>query len=128
MQKILLVEDDLIVQRVHTLMLTRLGCDVDIAPNGAVAMEKVKAEVNYKIIFVDIGLPGMSGFELIKLLRAWQKRIVFQIPIIVLTGFIRPEDEAACLEAGAIEVMHKPVLNNTFRELLDRHAIYCANS
>ncbi|GEM_PF-4869896 len=121
MRKILLVEDDAVVQRVHQMMLTKLGCQVDIAANGIIALEKAKNNADYNIIFVDIGLPDISGFDLIKQLKDVDTVKTQTIPIIALTGYAGQEERQTCLEAGAIDIAYKPIITSALRALLDRY-------
>lgn len=119
MKKVLLVEDDLIVQRVHQMMLTKMNCHVDIAANGEDAL-KLQTQIKYDIIFVDIGLPDIPGFELIKKLKMMNDDNHYTIPIIALTGYAGNSEKEACLNAGAVEVVYKPIINSTLRSLLNR--------
>lgn len=114
------MEDDFIVQRVHQLMLIKLGCEVDIVDSGISALEKVKNGVQYDIIFVDIGLPDISGFDLIKSLRKIPS--LHSIPIVALTGYAGNEEKQACLDAGATDVKHKPIINKTLKAIIKLYA------
>lgn len=130
MINVLLIEDDLIVQRVHQLMLTKLGCNVVIAGNGQQALEKISQDPSFSIIFVDIGLPDVSGFELIKTLRNLDFNNSKSIPIIALTGYSGQIETQACLDAGATEVTYKPVVNSTLHQILHRNktsSVYYSN-
>ncbi len=113
----LLIEDDLIVQRVHTMMLTKLGCKVEIAADGLSALKKV-TDFAYDIIFVDIGLPDISGFEVIEKIKAINRNFSRNIPIIALTGYTGEQEKQDCKQAGASEVIYKPVLAQTMRAVL----------
>jgi CheY-like chemotaxis protein len=74
---------------------------------------------NYDIIFVDIGLPDISDFELINLIK--QKLLIDKpIPIIALTGYSE-EEKQKCLEAGANEVAVKLISKGALGRLLTRH-------
>lgn len=59
---ILLVEDDPPLVRLERAILTRDGFDVEVAPDGPTALERVKMNT-YEAIVLDIGLPGMDGYE-----------------------------------------------------------------
>jgi len=117
--KALLVEDDKIVQLVHKKMLTALNCQVEIADNGTTALRMVTKN-SYQIVFIDIGLPDISGFEVIKNLRS-NESINQRIPIIALTGYTTEEEKQACLVAGANEVAIKPANADTLREIITRY-------
>lgn len=118
--KVLLIEDNLSVQYVHKYMLTKLGCAVDIADTGLTALKMANDNSEYNIIFVDIGLPDISGFEVIKnitLIPHYNNKMA----IIALTGYIGKEEEKACQEAGASQVLHKPVTIEQVREILAQY-------
>lgn len=116
--RILLIEDDPIVQRVHNGMLEKLGHYVDIAANGVSALT-LFSQNNYDIVLTDIGLPVMSGVEIITEIRQHEnsKKI---IPIIALTGYMEEKTKKDCLAAGANAVAIKPISMETLKELLQR--------
>jgi two-component system aerobic respiration control sensor histidine kinase ArcB len=120
-KNILLIEDDLIVQRVHKTMLDKLGCNVDIAENGKTALEIAKNNLTYQIIFVDIGLPDMSGFEVITNLLRQNKPSNYDPAIIAITGYCGASEYEACVKAGATTVLKKPVVINTMREIIYKY-------
>lgn len=121
--KVLMVEDNLIAQRVHKMMLDKLGCEVDIADNGQAAINFVTDNREYNIIFVDIGLPDISGYEVIRQIRQFHAKYNTRIPIIALTAFTRDEERLACLKAGADEVAAKPIYCSTLEEIFNRYQI-----
>jgi CheY-like chemotaxis protein len=118
---VLLVEDDLMVQLVHQRMLNKLGCVVDIAATGKIALEMVNDNPEYHIIFVDIGLPDIPGFDVIKQMDQFNKRLLRYTPIIALTGYAGDEERQACLDAGVTQILHKPIVANTMRELVGQY-------
>jgi two-component system, OmpR family, aerobic respiration control sensor histidine kinase ArcB len=122
MAKILLVEDNTIVQHVHKLIFNKLGHTVEIVDSGFKALEILKNKHVYDIIFVDIGLPDIKGFDLIKEIRSSLIQDS-NYPIIALTGYIGDAEKKSCLEAGATEVLHKPILLNTMADTLKRYSI-----
>lgn len=113
---VLLVEDDPIVQYVHNKMLTDLGCEVDVVSNGFEALNILK---NHDIIFVDISLPDISGFEVIKTIRERSKNT--KVPIVALTVYTGKEEKLACLNAGADEFTSKPISQTHLKKLLIRY-------
>ena len=113
---VLLVEDDMLVQFVHQKMLTNLGCRVDAAENSRKALSMLKND--YKIIFVDIGLPDFNGFDLMKVMRQQYK---LSVPIIALTGFFTEEEKERCLASGADAVLVKPVSQALLKDVLTKY-------
>jgi CheY-like chemotaxis protein len=120
MAAILLIEDNAIVQHVHKLIFNKLGHTVEVADSGLSALEILKNKPAYDIIFVDIGLPDIHGFDLIKEVR---ESFISDpnYPIIALTGYIGENEKKACLAAGATEVLHKPILLNVMSDTLKRY-------
>lgn len=114
MTEVLLIEDDVIVQHAHKLIFNKIGLTVDVADSGASALNILKQKSSYEAIFVDIGLPDMSGFDLIQAIREQEKKFL----IIALTGYIGETEKQACFNAGATEVIHKPILMNKMVEIL----------
>lgn len=110
--KVLIVEDDMMIQLIHRRMLEELGCQIEIANNSSMALEKLSNQ--FDLMFVDIGLPDMNGFELIQMIR----KKGFNKPIIGLTGFSEESEKKRCLRAGANHVLIKPVSQENFQEVL----------
>lgn len=81
--RILLIEDNVLNQKITSSLLVDLGCEVDIACNGAQAIKLVVQQPKtFDLILLDIGLPDIDGFEIASMLR----EIGFSQPIIVLTA------------------------------------------
>ena len=111
---VLLVEDDAIIQYVHQNTLSDLGCDVDVAANG---LEAMKLLANHNIVFVDLSLPDISGFEVIRRIR----KINQTIPIIALTVYKGKEEKQASFKDGANEFVNKPISKEELFEILLRY-------
>ena len=118
--KILLVEDNLINQRVTLEMLKELHCSTDIASNGIEAIEKFKNK-NYQLILMDIGLPDMDGYEATFKIRELEEENN-RIPIIALTAYASANDKQKCFDSGMDIVVTKPIdrasLKNAISSLL----------
>lgn len=113
---ILLLEDNLVNQEVTKVMLENLGCPLDIVDNGKEALKMFKKH-DYGMIISDISLPGMSGIEVIQKIRA-QETGNKHIPIIALTAHVLEEDQKNCLDAGANEVLTKPIMQSDLKTTL----------
>jgi two-component system aerobic respiration control sensor histidine kinase ArcB len=114
---VLLIEDNQLIQIIHKSMLEELGCKVEVTESAVKTLALLKN--SYDILFVDIGLPDMAGFELIKKIREIDEHSA-HIPIIVLTGYSEEEERRLCLRMGANEVVVKPVDKENLKKLLDR--------
>lgn len=111
--KILLVEDQPILQKATKYLLEQKGHLVEIAENGKIAVEKLAN--GYDVIFMDINMPEMGGLEATKAIR--QREMGKHIPIIALTAegsMIKDE----CIEAGMDDVLIKPFNDLELNSLL----------
>ena len=118
--RVLLVEDNALNQLVAKVMLQDLGCDVGVVDNGEEAIAQYQRE-NYDVILTDISLPNMDGFSVIKQIQTSEKYQQRPIPIIALTAHGLSEDRQRCLEAGACDVLVKPILQLQLYEILNRY-------
>lgn len=112
---ILLVEDDLITQKYTVTTLNDLNCAVDIAPTGKAALKT--AHKHYDIVFMDIGLPDMSGFEVAKRLRKTQTS---HTPIVALTAHARDFDLDEETLAVMDDFLQKPANHQNFLDILSK--------
>ena len=115
--KILVVEDNPVIQRVNRSMLEAINCHVDIAVDGKEASALFND--SYNLIILDIGLPDMDGREVCKIIRKQQRKYT---PIIAYTTCDTLEKE--CFEAGVDEFVVKPILKDGFKELLKKWLPY----
>ena len=103
MTRLLLVEDDHAVARGLVTLLRDQGFAVDHVPTGAEALEIEQLEP-YGLVVLDIGLPDISGFEVLKGLRRRGSRV----PILVLTARDAVQDRVNGLDFGADDYLLKP--------------------
>lgn len=109
--KILVIEDELKMADYLRRGLTEQGCVVDEAHNG-IDGQHLAFEFDYDVIVLDVMLPGLDGFSLLRSLRA-----VKDTPVIMLTARDRIEDRVKGLREGADDYLVKPF---SFLELLAR--------
>ncbi|TAF52161.1 MAG: response regulator [Oscillatoriales cyanobacterium] len=108
--RILLVEDNVINQKVAVSMLERLGYHADIAGDGFEAIAALQHQV-YDLVFMDVQMPEMDGFETtqrIKTNLGPQLGSSFP-PIVAMTANAMVGDREACLEAGMDDYLSKPI-------------------
>jgi CheY-like chemotaxis protein len=104
----ILVVDDVATNRlVASGILTKLGHRVELAGDGAEAVEKVKAS-NYDIIFMDVQMPLMNGVEATSVIRAMDPP-KSAVPIIAMTAHAMDGDREAFLSAGMDSYISKPI-------------------
>lgn len=114
--KILVVEDDPLSQRVMQLALENLGYHIDIADTGNKALALFNTN-EYALIFMDYGLPDITGVEVTHKIREFEKCKNKHAPIIALTAH-SDFAKAACLAAGMDEFVTKPIMLDQLRQLL----------
>lgn len=118
--KVLLVEDDPIIQKVHGMMLKKIGCQVDIANNGPEALAMFNN--GYDAIFMDIGLGEMSGMDVAIEIRRQEINGV-HLPIIAMTGYGDEDSKNSCLAAGMNDITVKPTTPEHLKELLEHWVV-----
>ncbi|MEY5098302.1 MAG: hypothetical protein RJA36_1021 [Pseudomonadota bacterium] len=110
----LLVEDNELNQEVATEFLHTLGLAVDLAPNGAVALDKVRQQA-YDIVLMDMQMPVMDGLSATRAIRQLPGRQT--LPILAMTANAMAEDRERCIEAGMNDHIAKPI---DVQELVDK--------
>ena len=118
---ILLVEDNLINQKITLLTLKPLVNSIDTASNGKEAIEKLNVS-NYDIILMDIVMPVMNGIIAAEKIRELEAGSDTHVPIIAITANAMIGDREKCLSAGIDEYLSKPfqpaVLIEKIKQLL----------
>lgn len=142
---VLLVEDNLVNQEVGKGMLESLGCSVDLAENGLVAIESVQKS-RYDLVFMDCQMPELDGLEATRRIREWEAKgrpaltadrpgpesALFlrpapaapagsRVPIISLTAFAMKGDRDACLASGANDYLSKPFSRDELSRVMRRY-------
>nr|MBF0221092.1 response regulator [Desulfobulbaceae bacterium] len=126
--KVLLVEDNVVNQRLATILIKREGCDVDVAGDGLIALEKLKNDA-YGLILMDIQMPNMDGLEASRRIRALENSkekdqykglsgAEGPVVIVGLSAHARKEDEEQALEAGMDAFLTKPIVRQKLVDLL----------
>lgn len=122
--QILLVEDNLVNQRVISRMLTKIGFEVDIAANGLDAVEMVNQPDNpYSLIFMDCQMPVMDGYAATREIKKYHQQDGKdnRVVIIALSANTFDKDKNACFEAGMDEFVPKPVSVQALRTVIDNY-------
>ncbi len=103
--KVLLAEDDAILQRLLQILMTGWGYDILIAPNGAAAWEAFQTG-EYSLVVTDWMMPEMDGVDLVRHIRASDRP--GYVYIILLTAKSQKDDIVEGMEAGADDFLTKP--------------------
>lgn len=106
---VLLAEDNVTNQLVATQMLENLGATVDVASDGAIALERL-AQNSYDILLVDIEMPRVSGLDVIRSVRSSEGDLA-KAPVIALTAYAMQEHREKIRKAGADGLIPKPIIS-----------------
>jgi two-component system, sensor histidine kinase and response regulator len=118
--KILLVEDNPVNQRVAQRILQNLAAEVTIANNGAEALERI-ADSNFDAVLMDCQMPVMDGFTATRRIRELELSSgAKRLPIIALTANVMSEDREKCIAAGMDAHLGKPIEAAQVIEALSR--------
>ncbi len=119
---VLLVDDNELNREIGELMLTGEGWTVELAADGAEAVEKAAAAPggNFDLILMDVNMPVMNGYEATAAIRALPDRARASVPIIALTAGASPESAREALAAGMSGFVSKPIDPTAIRRELAR--------
>lgn len=119
---VLLVEDNPTNQEVATLTLEDFGCRVCCAENGAIALEKLRADKTgnvYRLVLMDCQMPVLDGYLTSEKIRAGEAGQNYQkVPIIAMTANAMKGDKEKCLSCGMSDYLTKPLNVSTLQEKL----------
>jgi CheY-like chemotaxis protein len=115
---ILVVDDNIINQKVAVGLLKRLGYQAEVADSGPDALQ-VLAQRQYVLVLMDCQMPGMDGMEATRLLRSREPEGT-HVPVVAVTGRTEAEDRRRCLDAGMDDYLTKPIMVDELRTLLAR--------
>ena len=117
-KQILLVEDNIINQKIAEKMLARLGLQTMIANNGQEAVDMLVGDVKDKIdlVFMDVQMPVLNGLDATKKLREEK----LELPIIAMTANALKGDREICIEAGMNDYIGKPVKMDDLENIIDK--------
>jgi len=115
--RVLLVEDNQDAAEMLAMLLDVLGHEVTVLPDGPAAIEAARTS-RPDIMVIDIGLPGMSGYEVAQAVRT--DPALRRVVLVALTGYGQAEDKARALAAGFDHHLVKPVDVKVLSDLLSR--------
>ena len=119
---LLLVEDNAIALRMLESIAFQVGCRFSSAVDGEYAHELVMS-TEFDLVITDIGLPGISGYELTRRIRAWESAVDRDpIPIVGLTAHAQAEAKNECLLAGMNDVLVKPINLQAMNLIVSQYA------
>lgn len=116
---VLVVEDNLINQKILVAFLRKRGYQVDVAADGAEAVQRL-AEKRYGIVLMDLQMPVLDGFEATRLIRSLPE--IADVPIVAVSAHALNGEKQRCLEAGMNGYLAKPVEPRELYEWVERFA------
>lgn len=99
---VLIIEDDVCIRELLSLYLKSAGYEVTEAGSGEEGLQEISAD-RFTVIILDIMLPGMDGFDVLRVIRE-----KYQTPVIMLTAKNEDDDKILGLDAGADDYLTKP--------------------
>jgi CheY-like chemotaxis protein len=116
--RVLLVEDNLVNQKVASKLIEKLGFAVDVAPDGRKALEATERN-DYGLILMDCQMPVMDGYEATVEIRRREADGRRRVPIVALTAHALESNKERCLGIGMDDFVTKPITADRMRSVLD---------
>jgi signal transduction histidine kinase/CheY-like chemotaxis protein len=114
--RILLVEDNLVNQRVAMTMLGKMGHQIKLATNGLEALEQWRRS-DFDLILMDVQMPVMTGLQATMQIRR-EEAIGAHVPIVAMTASAMSEERDRCLAAGMDDFISKPVSYQVIQQMI----------
>jgi len=106
LSRVLVAEDEPHIRRILVTLLESGGLEVDPAEDGNRAMELLNGEVPYRMALLDIMMPGLTGLEVLRNVRALPHRT--DLPVVILTAKGQDADRELAFRLGASDFITKP--------------------
>jgi CheY-like chemotaxis protein len=117
---VLLAEDNAVNQRLAARLLEKRGHRVTVTANGREAVEAIQKGA-YDLVFMDVQMPEMDGFEATAAIREIEKRNGAHLPVIALTAHAMKGDKERCLAAGMDGYLSKPIRPPELDQILEMY-------
>jgi two-component system, sensor histidine kinase and response regulator len=119
--RVLLVEDNVVNQKVARRFLERLGCDVTLAENGVEAVTAFE-QGRFQLVLMDVQMPVMDGYTATREIRD-RERGERRLPIVALTANAMTGQLERCLDAGMDALLTKPLAVEALQDVLERYGL-----
>ena len=116
-KRVLVVEDNALNMKLFRILLGQAGYEVMEAADAETAL-RVAREQTPHLILMDIQLPGMDGLGATRLLK--QDETLREVPIVAVTSYAMPEDQARATAAGCCGYVSKPIDTHNFVEYISQ--------
>jgi CheY-like chemotaxis protein len=113
--KVLVVEDDLLNQKLDSFILNNWGLKHEICSNGQLAIDRIAAGNRYDIILMDIRMPVLDGYEATKMIR---QEMQLTVPVIGITAHADEIEKQKCLAIGMTYYISKPIIEEELYMLI----------
>jgi signal transduction histidine kinase/CheY-like chemotaxis protein len=120
---ILVVEDNVVNQKIISAILRKSGYDVEITSNGREALETLERR-SFRLVLMDVQMPEVDGLEAARRIRRDQRWT--DLPIIAMTARAMDGDRESCLEAGMNAYVSKPVEPDHLLRIIERFSALAA--
>ncbi len=117
--RMLLAEDNPTNQKVALRILEKLGFQADVANNGKQALDAVRAR-EYDLVFMDVQMPEMDGFETTEQIRRLEAKTGRHTPIVAMTAHAMTGDRERCLAGGMDDYISKPIQPQAIVDAIER--------
>ena len=115
--KILVAEDDSVSQMHLSIVLKDLAEEILFVVTGTEAVETLKNHPEINIVFMDIKMPEMNGYEATRKIRSFNKDVI----IIAQTAFALEGDKQKVLDAGCNDYISKPIFKKSLISLIEKY-------
>ena len=113
--RVLVVDDEVRIQKACHRLLTEEGCDVEVAENGIKGL-KMLEEKHFDIILLDLMMPGMSGLDVLTDIKSLHPDTV----VIIITGYATLEHSIETMKKGAFDFLSKPFSPGELRLVISK--------
>lgn len=124
MTQILVIEDEIHIQRLIKLILEKQGLEVVTAQTGELGLKHLKDQQKPQLIILDIMMPGIGGLAVLKSIR--ENSQVKHIPVILLTALAQENIVIQGIKLGAKDYIRKPFHPRDFVKRLQKHIAQAA--
>jgi CheY-like chemotaxis protein len=104
--KVLVVEDNLLNQKLDSFILGNWGLQHEICSNGQLAIDRMQAGNQYDIVLMDIRMPVLDGYEATRIIR---QEMQLTVPVIGITAHADENEKQKCLDIGMNHYITKPI-------------------
>ena len=119
--RILLVEDNIVNQKLAKKIIEKFGFKVDAVANGKEAVKSLE-NLKYDIVFMDIQMPEMDGFEATKIVRSNKSNLInHEVPIVAMTAHAMKGDREKCIKAGMNDYTPKPIKPDELLKVIEKY-------